>query len=98
MNTIESLRIPLNTIESLRIPVNMIESQRIPFKTIQFSLNPMFIPRCYIHLRWRFFVLTVSRNDDDDDDTGLRHDVTGVDNNDDRDIIAWTDGLVPCPA
>ena len=37
------------------------------------------------------FVLMTGRNDDDDDDTGL-HD------NDDRDIIAWTDGLVPCPA
>ena len=45
-----------------------------------------------------YSVLTASRNDDYDDDTGLRHDVTGVGNNDDRDIIGWTDGLVPCPA
>ena len=49
-----------------------------------------------------YSVLTASKNDDDD--TGLDNhddagddDGTGVDNNDDRDIIGWTDGLVPSP-
>ena len=63
MNTNEYLWIPLNTIESLRTPLNTIESLRIPLNTIQnhkLSLYPMFIPRCYIHLRWRFFEDTLS--------------------------------------
>ena len=45
-----------------------------------------------------YSVLTASRNDDYDDDTGLRHDGTGPHNNRHRDIIGWTDVLVPCPA
>ena len=31
------------------------ESQQIPMNTIQLHLNPMFNPRCYIHLRWHFY-------------------------------------------
>ena len=55
-NTIEYHWISTNTIEYHWISTNTIEYHSIITNTIEslFSLNPMFIPRCYIHLRWRF--------------------------------------------
>ena len=51
-NTIEYHWIPLKRIEYHQIP--LITNHRTPYNAIQFYLKPMFIPRCYIHLRTRF--------------------------------------------
>ena len=43
-----------NTIQYQKITSNTIKYKRIPRNPNEFYPNPMFIPRCYIHLRWRF--------------------------------------------
>ena len=43
-----------NTKQYQTIPSSTIKYHAIPYTTIQYHLNPVFSPRCYIHLRWRF--------------------------------------------
>ena len=38
------------------IPSSIIKYHAIPYTIIQYHLNPVFSPRCYIHLRWSFFL------------------------------------------
>ena len=54
-DTIKYNVISSNTKQYQAIPLSTIKYHAIPFTTIQYHLNSVFSPRCYIHLRWRFF-------------------------------------------
>ena len=53
-------KIPLKTMQYHWIPSNTITYNWIPCNTIEYHpihYNPVCYPRCYIHLRWRFWWL-----------------------------------------